>query len=105
MRRPEEPYVVHDDAPLTRSNRATSLADVLITGCDGRLRSGQFTALFDRYPGLSLAVIITSDRLVHARARDGATVAIRLHPAVSTRSAALALHAIWSGQPEVGIDP
>jgi hypothetical protein len=105
MRRPAEPYVVHDDAPLTRSDRAASLADVLITACDGRPRSEQFAALFDRYPGLALAVIVTPDRLVNARARDGATVAIRLDPAVSTRSAALALHAIWAGQIEAGIDP
>jgi hypothetical protein len=105
VRRSADPYVVHDDAPLTRSDRATALADVLITACDGRPRSEQFAALFDRYPGLTLAVIVTPDRLVDARARDGATVAIRLDPAVSTRGAAGALHAIWAGQSEVGIDP
>lgn len=105
MRRPAEPYVVHDDAPLTRPDRATSLADVLITAGDGRSPAEQFTALFGRYPGLALAVIATSDRLVEVRSRDGATVAIRLDPAVSALSVALALHAVWAGQTEVGVDP
>ncbi|MCA2211437.1 hypothetical protein [Jidongwangia harbinensis] len=104
MRRPVDPYVVRDDTPLTRPGRATGMADVLITAGDGRPRSEQFAALFARYPGLTLAVIVTPGRLVNARARDGATVAVRLEPAVSVRSAALAFHAIWAGQTETGIE-
>ena len=95
MTRASEPFVVRHDTLPADSDRLTRLADVLITTSDGRPPGEQFAALFGEYPGLTLVLVVGTDRTVEIGARAGAVASLRLDPSTSVRLAAVAVYDCW----------
>jgi hypothetical protein len=68
---PGEPAVVTVIAHTSGSGDPGALADILVLDQDGRASADHCADLFDRYPGLSLAVIKVAAGTIDIGLRDG----------------------------------